>query len=428
MQDIIAAKRDGKSLSGSEIRFWIRGCVDGTIPDYQSASLLMAIVLRGMDAQETAAMTEAMADSGERIASTDIPGAMDKHSTGGVGDKATLVVVPLAAAAGVPICKMSGRGLGHTGGTVDKLASIPGYQCERSPEQMVAQVKAIGACLCGQSARLAPADARLYALRDATATVPSVPLIVASILSKKLAGGAQTFQFDVKAGGGALMPTVEEARALAAALVDASKAAGRQASAMVTDMEQPLGRMVGNALEVLDRRTAGFADVRFSELCLALSVEAVAIHRGIPEPDAQAIVETVLRDGSGLALFRAIVEAQGGDVRVVDNPGLLPRAPLRLSATASADGFVTRIDARAVGETVVALGGGRARKEDSIDPAVGVEIAAAAGARVTAGETLAWVHASEAEKGADAVSRIESAFRIGSKPPTPTPVIIERIG
>lgn len=434
MQEIIAAKRDGRLLSESEIRFWIRGCVDGTIPDYQSAALLMAIVLRGMDTRETAVLTEAMADSGERIASTEIPGALDKHSTGGVGDKATLVVVPLAAAAGVPLCKMSGRGLGHTGGTVDKLASIPGYQCERSPEQMVAQVKAIGACLCGQSERLAPADARLYALRDATATVPSVPLIVASILSKKLAGGAQTFLFDVKAGGGALMPTVEDARVLATALVEASKAAGRRASAMVTDMEQPLGRMVGNALEVreaielLDPRTNASADRRLRELCVALAAEAVAVHRAIPEADAQAVVETVLRGGSGLAYFRAIAGAQGGDVRVVDDPGLLPRAELRLPVLSPEDGFVAGIGAREVGETVVALGGGRARKEDSIDPAVGVEIAAPVGARVSAGETLAWVHASDAERGADAVTRIQAVFDFDGRPPAPTPVIIDRIG
>jgi len=433
MQEIIAAKRDGKSLSEPEIRFWIRGCVDGTIPDYQSAALLMAIVLRGMDARETALLTEAMADSGERIPSTDIPGALDKHSTGGVGDKATLAVVPLAAASGVPLCKMSGRGLGHTGGTVDKLASIPGYQCKLSPEQMVAQVKTIGACLCGQSARLAPADARLYALRDATATVPSVPLIVASILSKKLAGGAQTFVFDVKAGGGALMPTVEDARVLARALVDASQASGRQASAMVTDMEQPLGRMVGNALEVreaielLDPRTTASADPRLRELCIALTSEAVAIHRGILESDAQRIVETVLADGSGLATFRSIVDAQGGDVRVVDDPGLLPRAELRLPVVAQEDGFVAGIDAREVGETVVALGGGRARKEDTIDPAVGVEILAPVGARVFAGGTLAWVHAPDAERGTEAVLRIEAAFRLGTQADAGNPVVLERI-
>ena len=434
MQDIIAAKRDGRALTEAQIRHWIAGCVDGSIPDYQSSALLMAIVLKGMGADETAWLTAAMADSGDRIDPGSLPGGLDKHSTGGVGDKATLVVVPLVAAAGIPVCKMSGRGLGHTGGTFDKLSAIPGYVCERTPEEMVAQVQAIGACLCSQSERLAPADARLYALRDVTGTVESIPLIVASILSKKLAGGAGVFVFDVKAGGGALMPTVDAARELAHALVDASRAAGRRAVATVTDMDQPLGRMIGNALEVreaielMDPRTASNADPRLRELCLELAADAVAEMRGVGVDDARREVEGLLSDGSALRVFRRIVDAQGGDVRVVDDPGLLPRAPLVLPVTAGAGGFVAAIDARAVGAAVVDLGGGRARKEDIIDPAVGVEILAPVGAQVQAGETVALVHAPDVARGEQAVARVGLAFVFAAEAPQARPVVIEQIG
>jgi len=434
MQDIIAVKRDGGSLSDEAIRTWIRGCVDGSIPDYQSAALLMAIVLRGMDARETADLTVAMAESGARIDPGAIPGALDKHSTGGVGDKTTLVVVPLLAAAGVPICKMSGRGLGHTGGTVDKLASIPGFQLKRSPEQMVSQVLEIGACLCGQSAALAPADAKLYALRDVTGTVGSLPLIVASILSKKLAGGAGTFLFDVKAGGGALMRTISEAEALAHALVEASAAAGRRARALVTDMEQPLGRMVGNALEVreaieaLDPRTAPNADPRLRALCRELAAEGVSLMRGLEPGDAGLVVDRVWADGSALRMFRNVVAAQGGNPAVVDNPALLPVAPVVVPVAAEVAGVVGAIDARSVGTTVVGLGGGRSRKEDTIDPRVGVEIAAPVGARVAAGEPLGWVHAADRDAADAAVAAIRDAFTIGETSPAPRDIVVTRVG
>ena len=434
MQDIIAVKRDGGSLSNDAIRTWIRGCVDGSIPDYQSAALLMAIVLRGMDARETADLTVAMAESGARIDPGAIPGALDKHSTGGVGDKTTLVVVPLLAAAGVPICKMSGRGLGHTGGTVDKLASIPGFQLERSPEQMVSQVLEIGACLCGQSAALAPADAKLYALRDVTGTVGSLPLIVASILSKKLAGGAGTFLFDVKAGGGALMRTISEAEALARALVEASAAAGRRARALVTDMEQPLGRMVGNALEVreaieaLDPRTATNADPRLRALCRELAAEGVSLMHGLEPGDAGLVVDRVWADGSALRMFRNVVAAQGGNPAVVDNPALLPVAPVVVPVAAEVAGVVGSIDARSMGTTVVGLGGGRSRKEDTIDPRVGVEIAALVGARVAAGEPLGWVHAADRDAADAAVAAIRDAFTIGETSPAPRDIVVTRVG
>ena len=248
--EIIAKKRDGAVLTAEEIAFFIEGYTSGVIPDYQAAALLMAIYLRGMSTQETAALTAAMARSGQQLDLSEFPGALDKHSTGGVGDKTSLIVVPILAAAGVPVCKMSGRGLGHTGGTLDKLEAISGLSVERSAEQMLTQVRAIGACIVGQTATLAPADKKLYALRDATATVACLPLIVSSILSKKLAGGAPAFLFDVKVGSGALMKTEAEAVALAEALVAGSVANGRRATALVTDMSQPLGRTIGNALEV----------------------------------------------------------------------------------------------------------------------------------------------------------------------------------
>ncbi|MFM7322994.1 MAG: thymidine phosphorylase [Armatimonadota bacterium] len=434
MVEIIAAKRDGGALSGEAIRTWIRGVLDGTIPDYQSAALLMAIVWRGMDTTETAALTEAMADSGVRIPVGAVPGAIDKHSTGGVGDKATLVVVPILAAAGVPVCKMSGRGLGHTGGTVDKLASIPGFQLQRTPEQMVEQALSIGACLCGQGPQLAPADGRLYALRDVTGTVNSLPLIVASILSKKLAGGAGAFLFDVKAGGGALMRTTEEALALANALVDASRSAGRRARALVTDMDQPLGRCVGNALEVrealdvLDPSTYGATDQRLRTLCTELAVEGLLL-AGLPDRHAaRSAVETALASGSALARFEDIVTAQGGDPRVVRDRSLLPSAPERAPLRAPRSGTVEAIDARSVGECVVALGGGRERKEDAIDPGVGVEVLAPVGATVRVGDLLGWAHVDPARRPEAVLKGLLDAFRIGETQVDPGPVVRAGIG
>ncbi len=434
MVRIIAAKRDGEELSDDAIRAWIHGVVSGEVPDYQSAALLMAIVLRGMSARETATLTEAMADSGERIPVGAVPGALDKHSTGGVGDKATLVVVPILAAAGIPVCKMSGRGLGHTGGTVDKLASIPGFTLDRTPEQMVEQARSIGACLCRQGPRLAPADGRLYALRDVTATVDSVALIVASILSKKLAGGAGCFLFDVKCGDGALMRTAEDARNLANALVAASLAAGRSARALVTDMDQPLGRCVGNALEVrealdlLDPATSAEADPRLRELCVALACEGVSLALRHDGDRARDIVEDVLQGGAALASFRSLVEAQGGDARVVDDRGRLPQARMRIPILAAKSGIVAGIGARTIGEVVVALGGGRARKEDVVDPAVGVEIHVSVGAHVAAGDRLAWVHTDPDRDSGDALERLETAFPIGPTPPETTRVIRASVG
>jgi pyrimidine-nucleoside phosphorylase len=432
-QDIIAAKRDGRALTAEQIQAFVAGITDGSIGDDQAAAWLMAAYIRGLDDAETAHLTAAMASSGHRIAPEALPaGALDKHSTGGVGDKTTLVVVPLLAAAGAVVCKMSGRGLGHTGGTLDKLAAIPGFRSALTPDEMVAQVNGpVRACLAGQTDLLAPADKKLYALRDATATVGSLPLIVSSILSKKLAGGAPAFLFDVKVGDGALMPSRETALALADALVRGASQQGRRASAVISRMDAPLGRAVGNALEVaeaielLDPARAPGADPRLRELCLLLTAQGLHLALGLDLARARQCAEEALTSGRGYEALRRIVVAQGGDPRVIDDPARLPTAPVILPVVAPHDGFVEGIGARAVGEWVVALGGGRARRSDAIDPAVGVVLAVGVGDGVRRGETLARVHAREPQSAEAAVSGIRDAFQVSRVPPTVPSLIVD---
>lgn len=432
--DIIAKKRDGNALSDDEIAFFVRAYTSGDAPDYQASALLMAIYLRGMNQAETAALTAAMAGSGRQL---DLHAAglppdkptLDKHSTGGVGDKTSLVVVPLLAALGTYVCKMSGRGLGHTGGTLDKLESIPGFRVGLSPEEMVRQVADVGACLAGQTADLAPADKKLYALRDATGTVGSLPLIVSSILSKKLAGGAASFLFDVKVGSGALMETDAEALALAQELVDGAGRNGRRAVAVISDMSQPLGDTTGNALEVAEAiRTltpeAAPVNSRFRELCVFLAAQGLLLAgTASSDDDARARVEEVLQNGAALAAFRRIVEAQGGDVSVADDPEKLPQAPVREAIAAPQAGYVAAINARVVGEAVVAMGGGRARKEDTIDPSVGAVIAAPVGKRVASGDTLVYLYARTAADAETARASILAAYRFSDTPVDAPPLI-----
>jgi len=426
IQEIIAKKRDGHALTAEEIAFFITE----EIPDYQTAALLMAIYLRGMDTAETAALTTAMAHSGRMLDLSAFPGALDKHSTGGVGDKASLIVVPLLAAVGVPICKMSGRGLGHTGGTLDKLEAIAGLSVEQTPEQMRAQVRAVGACLVGQTADLAPADKKLYALRDATATVASLPLIVSSILSKKLAGGAPAFLFDVKVGDGALMKTEAEGAALAQALVAGAAASGRRAVALLTDMDQPLGRTVGNALEVAEAievlTTPQSADPRLVSLCLTLAAEGLALAQAVFLAEATERVSTALQSGAARERFAALVAAQGGDVSVVEHPERLPQAPHVCTVLASQSGYLTQVATQALGEIVVALGGGRARKEDRIDPAVGLRMHVSVGQWVERGQPLAEVHAASDTAAEAAAERVVAALHLGQTPPSARPLVITR--
>jgi pyrimidine-nucleoside phosphorylase len=394
IQDSIRKKRDGLALSKDEIRDFVRGVTDLSIPDYQVAAMLMAMFLRGLDDDELGALTDAMVHSGEviEIAATAHRPLVDKHSTGGVGDKISLPLAPAVAACGVAVPMVSGRGLGHTGGTLDKLESIPGFCINLDTAAFTAQVARLGVAMIGQTEKLAPADRRLYALRDVTGTVESVPLIAASIMSKKLAEGIDALVIDCKVGHGAFMKTMDQARALARALLTTGKAAGKQVSVLITDMNAPIGTRVGNALEVVESieilRGQGPEDTR--ELTLRLGGEMLRL-TGVAatEDEGVAQVAAALGDGSALELFGRMIEAQGGDRRVIDEPARLPRAPGTHAIRAERDGLVKAIASADIGRAALALGAGRARKEDAVDPGVGIELCARVGDRVQAGQDLA---------------------------------------
>ncbi len=427
MVEIIAAKRDGRALTTAEIEWVVKGYAAGTIPDYQMAALAMAIVLRGMDDRETADLTMAMARSGDMLDLRDVaPLTVDKHSTGGVGDKTTLVLAPLVAAVGLPVAKMSGRGLGFSGGTIDKLESIRGFRAALSVEEFRRAVRAIGLVVAAQSGDLAPADKKLYALRDVTATVESIPLIAASVMSKKLAAGADCIVLDVKYGRGAFMQTLDDARQLAQKMVAIGRHAGRKVVAVLSSMQQPLGFAVGNALEVREAiaalRGAGPADL--VELCLILGSELVRM-AGLraSSDEARALLEAALRSGAAWEKFRAMVINQGGDPTVIDNPDRLPAAPVQIDLTAPRAGFIAAIDGQALGLAVNALGGGRARKEDTIDHAVGLVLRAKVGAAVAAGEPLLTIHAAREHDVAEVAERLRNAYTIQETPPAPLPLI-----
>ncbi len=390
--DLIRAKRDGEALSGDEIRAFVAGVTDGTIPPYQTAALLMAIRLQGMTADETAALTDAMARSGTRLdlSRLDRPTA-DKHSTGGVGDKTSLVIAPLAAACGVAVPMMSGRGLGHTGGTLDKLESIPGFRTELGPEAFLHQLERVGCAIVSQSEAIAPADKVLYALRDVTATVDSIPLISASIMSKKIAEGVAALVLDVKTGRGAFMKDEAGAAALARSMVDAGTRSGVRTEAVITSMDAPLGHAVGNAVEVAEcldvMRGAGPADLR--ELSLELTARMLAL-AGIDadRPAALSRATRVLDAGHALERFRLMVAAQGGDPACIDDPARLPSAPATAIVAAPRPGVVQHVDAEAVGRAAVALGAGRDRAGAAVDPAVGLFVRVRPGDLVEAGQPL----------------------------------------
>lgn len=420
MTDLIAAKRDGGRLSAEEIDFMVQGYTRGEIPDYQMSAMCMAILLRGMDDEETLDLTMSMMRSGEVLDLSAIKGVKaDKHSTGGVGDKTSLILCPMVAACGLKIAKMSGRGLGHTGGTIDKLESFPGYDTGISDEQFIENVNRVGIAITSPTADIDPADKKLYALRDVTGTVPSIPLIVSSIMSKKLAAGADVIVLDVKCGGGAFMKTEERARELARNLTRIGNMAGRRTSAVITDMDQPLGCAVGNALEVKEAIAvlSGEAGGDLLELCLTLG-SCMLVSAGFAEDDeqARAALSESIRSGKALQKLAELVEAQGGDADAVYEPSMLPAAEIRLEVPSAETGYVSHIDAEKVGLVSMHLGGGRATKESSIDLAVGVVLHKKLGERVEIGESLGTVHANDADKAQQAAELLRGCFTLSAEP------------
>ncbi len=427
--DIIARKRDGVVLTRKEMEFLIFGYLKNRVPDYQVAAWLMAVYLQGMTVQETVELTEVMVASGERL---DWSGkglmVVDKHSTGGVGDKTTLVLAPMLAGAGLAVAKMSGRTLGHTGGTIDKLESIPGFAVDLEPAEFTARVKKNGLCLCGHSPRLVPADARLYALRDVTATVGSLPLIAASIMSKKLASGAQALVLDVKAGRGALTGSEGESWELARLMVEIGRCLGLKTTAVISSMNQPLGQAVGNALEVAEaiQTLACGEPSDLLNLCLSLGEPLlVGAGRAATAQEARKVLMQTIETGAALKKFRALVADQGGDPKVVDDPwSVLQRAPVTRTVVAPRTGYVEGIDCLAVARTVMSLGAGRKVKGEPIDRSVGVLLKVKVGARVEKGQPLAEVHARSDGEAAAGIEGILEAYRIGPDPVTPEPLVL----
>ena len=424
--DIIAKKRDGGQLSRNEIDFFVQGYTNGDIPDYQAAALAMAILLRGMTPQETDDLTMAMANSGKILDLTGVvPVAVDKHSTGGVGDKTTLVAEPVVAACGLAVGKMSGHGLDYSGGTLDKMESIPGFRTDLSTEEFIQQLRTVGLVLTGQTADLAPADGKLYALRDVTATVHSIPLIASSIMSKKIAEGAQAIVLDVKVGLGAFAQNLDEGRQLAEVMVSIARVVGQRAVALLADMNQPLGNAVGNALEVKEAiqtlQGGGPADFLEHSLVVAghmlVSGGKAADHR-----EGMRLAQAALEDGRGLEMFKRLVAAQGGDVTVIENPDRLPKARFVEVVSSPRTGYLREIHARMVGETVVSLGGGRAKKGDPIDYAVGVIVHQKVGDRVDAGDPLFTIHANDRARQDDARLRLLQAHAWSDAPVEPLPL------
>ena len=420
MTDIIVKKRDGFKLSADEIEFVVDGYTKGEIPDYQMSALLMAILIRGMDREETLELTMAMMHSGETLDLSGIKGVKaDKHSTGGVGDKTSLILCPMVAAQGVKIAKMSGRGLGHTGGTIDKLESFPGFNTGISEETFMANVNDFGIAIAGQTADLDPADKKMYALRDVTGTVPSIPLIVSSIMSKKLAAGADVIVLDVKSGSGSFMKTEDDARELAENLTAVGKMAGKKTVAVITDMDEPLGNAIGNALEVKEAIEVLRGDKKgeLLELCLTLGA-CILTEAGIAENDDEARQMLIrgIEDGSALNKLAQLVEGQGGDKNAVFNTDMLPSAPVRYEAICKQTGYVKHISAADVGLVSMHLGGGRVTKESEIDLSVGLILNKKVGDRVEAGESLGTIHATSMEKAEQAAELLRGCYTIVPDP------------
>jgi pyrimidine-nucleoside phosphorylase len=414
--DIIYKKREGQKLTKDELEFLIKGYVEGNIPDYQISAWAMAVFFQGMDAEETANLTMLMAESGDMIDLSPIQGVkVDKHSTGGVGDTTTLILAPLVASAGIPVAKMSGRGLGHTGGTIDKLESIPNFNTSLSIDEFFDNVNKHGVAVMGQTGNLTPADKKLYALRDVTATVESIPLIASSIMSKKLAGGADAIVLDVKTGNGAFMKDFENAKKLAEAMVSIGKNLGRDTAAYITDMNQPLGNAVGNALEVKEaiKTLKGEGPEDLTELCVELGAAMLQLAGKTEDlEEGKKILRENLKNGKALAKFAEMITAQGGNAKVVADLSLLPTAADRFEVKAEKDGYVSEIKALDVGVAAMILGAGRENKESKIDLAVGLELKKKKADRVSKGDTLAVLHYNDRKNLEEAKSKLLSAYTI----------------
>jgi pyrimidine-nucleoside phosphorylase len=427
--DIIINKRDGKELSREEINYFIEGFTDGSILDYQASAWTMAVAINGMTPRETTDLTIAMVNSGDVLdLSQVVPLAVDKHSSGGVGDKTTLVVEPLVAACGLPVGKMSGRGLGFSGGTLDKMESIPGFRVDLTTKEFLSQLDKIGLVLTGQSADLAPADGKFYALRDVTGTVDSIPLIASSIMSKKIAAGAQAIVLDVKIGLGAFMETLEEARDLARLMVDIAHLADRKAVALISDMNQPLGRAVGNALEVREAidTLQGNGPENFVIHCLDVAEQMLVLGGAFPTVKvARKSAETALADGTAWQKFLDLVQAQGGDISFVEHPDKLPQAPVIKVVKSPETGYLSQINARVVGETTVGLGAGREKKGDQINHAVGVEILREVGDQIKAGDDLFILHAQDLADFDIAQKRLIEAHQWSESEVDPLPLVYD---
>ncbi len=429
--ELIKAKRDGQALEPAAIEQFIAAFTRGEVPEYQMSAMCMAVFFNGLSPVELGAWTRAMLRSGEELDLSETPGIkVDKHSTGGVGDKVSLSLAPLAAACGVPVPMISGRGLGHTGGTLDKLESIPGFNVKLSVADYRRLVRDVGCCLIGQTDTLAPADKKLYALRDVTATVDCLPLIASSIMSKKLAEGIDALVLDVKVGSGAFMKRLEDARALARTMIGIGTEMKRKVTALLTDMDQPLGRAVGNALEVVEAvdMLRGKAPADYTEVTLALTAEMLVLGgKAATAEQARALLQRAVDDGSALRKFKEIVQAQGGDPRAIDDYSRLPQARATADVVAPGDGFVTGIDTEAVGLAAVALGAGRQRVDSIIDPAVGFTLLRKVGEPVKAGEPVVRVHYNSEGPLKEVRERLLKAYRFGPVAPAPRPLIVERL-
>ena len=429
MTDLILKKRDGAPLSPEEIRFWIREYTAGNIPEYQVSALLMAIYFRGMNEEEIRELTFAVRDSGERLDFSAIQGIRaDKHSTGGVGDKTSLIIAPVAASLGLKVAKISGRGLGHTGGTIDKLESIPGFRTDIPEEEFIEIVNRVGAAIIGQTHEIAPADKKLYALRDVTGTVSSLPLIVSSIMGKKLAADDDVIVLDVKTGSGAFMKTVEDSRTLASAMVKIGKAAGKRIMALITDMDRPLGFAVGNALEVQEAieilKGRGPEDLR--ELCVILTGAMLYLAgMGESEEQCEQMASGAISDGSALKSLREMIEAQGGDPRVIDDPGLFGSAPVQCEVLSPGDGFIASMNTEDIGLASLMLGAGRNTLEDAIDYTAGIILKRKTGDAVRKGDPIAVFYTASENKIPAAEKTFLSALRISAEKPEEKPLVLD---